>query len=129
VSSFPITTQQIFECVELELSSTRKNWPGNEDMTVVFCEETGELCKAMLDTKQKNGPHEDVFKEAIQSIAMIIRLVQEGDPSFPYKCKEEFYLKEMNRRIRHVVVNGLKRYQCCMCSTIHIWDWDARVCC
>lgn len=81
----------IFECVEAELERARSQFPGNKKMLHAFQEEAGELTKAMMDVDQDKAKPHEVFKEAVQSIAMAIRLIQEGDPDFKYRPKYKMY--------------------------------------
>lgn len=63
-------------CMELERA--RAKFPGTELLTTAFAEEAGELVKAILDNY--HGKASDIYIEAIQTIAMAVRLIEEGDP-------------------------------------------------
>lgn len=58
-----------------ELVFARKKFPGRRHLTVALLEEAGELAKAQLQRKRR----EEIEKEAIQVIAMAIRILSEGD--------------------------------------------------
>lgn len=88
-----LTLERIIYCVEAELRFARKNFPSNDKLLAAFNEEAGELTKAMLDSYTGKGPDSDVFNEAVQVIAMAVRLVQEGDPDFKYKPDYQHYTK------------------------------------
>jgi len=61
-----------------ELRRARAKFPGTDLLTTAFAEEAGELVKAILDNY--NGKQSDLYTEAIQTIAMVVRLLEEGDP-------------------------------------------------
>lgn len=61
-----------------ELRRARAKFPGTDLLTTAFAEEAGELVKAILDNY--NGKQSDIYVEAIQTIAMVVRLLEEGDP-------------------------------------------------
>lgn len=61
-----------------ELRRARAKFPGTNLLTTAFAEEAGELVKAILDGY--NGKASDIYTEAIQTIAMVVRLLEEGDP-------------------------------------------------
>lgn len=64
--------------VSAELDRARTKFPKPDLLTTAFAEEAGELVKAILDGY--NGKASDVYGEAIQTIAMVVRLIEEGDP-------------------------------------------------
>lgn len=64
--------------VSAELDRARTKFPKPDLLTTAFAEEAGELVKAILDGY--NGKSSDVYGEAIQAIAMVVRLIEEGDP-------------------------------------------------
>jgi len=79
---------EIMVRVQNEISSAKAKFPSNKQLLHAFVEEAGEVTKAFLDMDQKDAPPEDITKELIQTIAMAVRLLQEGDPEFPqYKGK------------------------------------------
>lgn len=67
-----------FEDVADELRRARAKFPGTDLLTTAFAEEAGELVKAILGGY--NGKESDIYTEAIQTIAMVVRLLEEGDP-------------------------------------------------
>ncbi len=75
--------QAIFALVELELQKARSKFPSNKHLLHAFTEEAGEVTKAFLDMNQGKAEERQVLKELIQTIAMAVRLMQEGDPDFP----------------------------------------------
>lgn len=82
-----VTTYNILCDIQVELAKARSKFPGTVDIMTALGEEFGELCQALLQHKHephKNITHEDIYKEAIQTAVMAIRVASEGDPSFPY---------------------------------------------
>lgn len=59
-----------------EVLRARKLFPGNNLNILALCEEHGELVKACMDEKA-----DAIYKEGIQTIAMVIRVLTEGDVS------------------------------------------------
>jgi NTP pyrophosphatase (non-canonical NTP hydrolase) len=85
--SYPVYTtemgSQLVEEIDAELAKARKKFPSPEASMCALTEEVGELAKAMLDESR-----ERVRKEAIQVIAMAVRIIQEGDPTLDgYRAK------------------------------------------
>jgi len=74
---------QIMFCVEAELVKARRSFPSNKHLLHAFVEEAGEVTKAFLDSNQGKADERQILKELIQTIAMAVRLMQEGDPDFP----------------------------------------------
>lgn len=74
---------QIMFCVQAELVKARKAFPSNKHLLHAFTEEAGEVTKAFLDSNQGKATDYEILKELIQTIAMAVRLLQEGDPDFP----------------------------------------------
>lgn len=80
-----LVRNMIFEDVVTELEKAREKFPTNKLLALAFAEESGEFIKAVLDYEQKGGSLNDIHKEAVQTIAMAIRLLEEGDNSLKYK--------------------------------------------
>lgn len=59
-----------------EVLRARKLFPGNNLNLLALGEEYGELVKACMDED-----HGAIYKEGVQTIAMVIRVLTEGDPS------------------------------------------------
>src|ERR1700677_4201172 len=82
---------ELYRLIDAELVSARKKFPKATKMFAVIQEEVGELAQAMLtydsgECKHRYGiefqtAHGNVVKEGVQAIAMIIRLLEEGDPA------------------------------------------------
>ena len=66
--------------VNAELVRARTKFPGTDFVVTAFSEEAGELVKAVLDHMYGKASYEEVYWEAIQSIAMAVRVIEEGDP-------------------------------------------------
>lgn len=72
---------RIFDMVRAELGRARQKFPNTKHLLHAFTEEAGEVIKAFLDLHYKGGADERV-KEIVQTIAMGVRLIVEGDPDF-----------------------------------------------
>lgn len=70
----------LMEDVLIEVKCAMGNYPGCGLLTTAFAEEAGEVIKAILDHRQGKGTLADVRKEIIQTMAMCVRLLNEGDP-------------------------------------------------
>ncbi len=66
---------ELLEQIEDEVSRARKKFPGTKHLNVALMEEVGELAQAQL---QRRGDAA-IRKEAIQVIAVAVRIIQEGD--------------------------------------------------
>lgn len=86
---------RIFEAVLNEVSSARDKFPNDKHRLHALTEECGEVTQAMLNQYHASGKtgytdkvHEDynikVRKELIQTMAMCVRVLTEGDPDFPF---------------------------------------------
>ena len=75
----PLTMQAI----EAEVTAARLKFPGNKTQLAALTEEVGELAQALLDLERGETDADHVQKEAIQVAAMAIRVLEEGDSSFP----------------------------------------------
>ena len=88
---FAMSMEKIVYCVGMELNRARKKFPNNEDMLHAFVEEAGEVTREFLHHKWEKGSNFKCYKELIQTIAMAVRLIQEGDPNFPYEPSGKDY--------------------------------------
>lgn len=77
-----IQRKRFFENVEREVERAREKFPSNDLLGYAFVEESGELTKAILDKRNsREGGHFmdiEIYKEAVQTVAMVIRLLEEG---------------------------------------------------
>ncbi|BDU72936.1 nucleoside triphosphate pyrophosphohydrolase family protein [Mesoterricola silvestris] len=66
-----------------ELARARTKFPGADHSTLALAEEAGEVVKAVLDIRNgKPGATKDALHmEIIQTMAMCVRLMEEGDPT------------------------------------------------
>lgn len=75
--------------IEAELERARAKFPGTWQVMNALTEEVGELANALLEQDYQKGYgsaavlNDAVRKEAIQVAAMAIRLLEEGDTTFP----------------------------------------------
>lgn len=75
--SFNEEINTFFEEVKKEVIRARKKFPSKDNLSLAaLSEEYGELVKASLDE-----PFVNVKKEAIQTVAMVVRLLFDGDYS------------------------------------------------
>ena len=70
--------QRLFIEVEKEVRDARKAFPSTKLLGYAFVEESGEFVRAMLDYKQGKCGELVVYQEAVQCIAMAVRLLEEG---------------------------------------------------
>lgn len=73
-----------------EVARARNKFPNPDLLTTAFAEEAGELVKAILDNY--HGKPSNVYEEAIQVIAMVVRLIEEGDPVHKLEPEELFVI-------------------------------------
>ncbi len=66
--------------VNAEVQRARSKFPKPDYLVTAFSEESGEFVKAVLDKMFGKATKDDVYSEAIQVIAMAVRLIEEGDP-------------------------------------------------
>lgn len=74
--------------VDKEIEKARNKFPTNKLLLGACAEEHGEFIKALLDYEQKGGSVSDIYKEAVQAIAMIVRLVEEGSEELEFRGME-----------------------------------------
>ncbi len=74
-----LSLYEIEACMEHELKLARAKFPLTKDLLLAFAEESGEFIKAVMDYEDFKATRADVFKEGIQAMAMIARVLQEGD--------------------------------------------------
>jgi len=73
--------------LENEIYKARTKFPENEDLYYALGEEFGELGEALIQHKHDNVKGKtdgDIYKEAIQTACVAIRIATEGDKHFPY---------------------------------------------
>ena len=70
---------ELAQKINQELMRARQKFPGNENLTVALIEEVGELAAAQLQSKS----YAEIEAEAIQVIAVCLRIVFERDCSIP----------------------------------------------
>lgn len=76
-----------------ELERATEKFPKPEHTTIALMEEVGELAQALLHLKEKADNtlttqmnlRENVYKEGTQVIAMVLRILTEGDQSIRHK--------------------------------------------
>lgn len=85
--TYRIPDQRVFGDIQNELDRCRQLHPNNADIITALAEEVGELSQALIQQKHekhKGVTDKDVYKEAIQSAVVAIRIAAEGDSNFPY---------------------------------------------
>ena len=84
--SYPIVLSQgwgnLADAIDQEIARARRKFPRSDYLTTALTEEHGEAVRAILEhlhdpSDAKRG---EVRKELIQTAAMCIRLLMEGDP-------------------------------------------------
>lgn len=87
----------LYQLVDVELIQARAKFPDTKKMFAVIAEELGELAEAFLHydsgeyakpskgSLTKEQAHQHVLNEGVQCIAMLIRLLEEGDPEFSWR--------------------------------------------
>lgn len=81
------------QAVKAEVTRARLKFPGNDVMFAALGEEVGELANALLELRfayirgaepsEIDHLNDAVQKEAIQVAAVAIRILEDGDSSFP----------------------------------------------
>ena len=72
---------EFFSDVVKEVEEARGKFPSSDLLGYAFAEESGELIKAILDRRNGKGISElAIYQEAVQVVAMVIRLMEEGCP-------------------------------------------------
>lgn len=67
--------------IQSEVASARAKFPDPKLALTALVEEVGEAVKAALDHYHGKGSLDDIRKELVQVGAMVVRLLEEGDPS------------------------------------------------
>lgn len=90
-----LAEEHVFSLVLAELKKARAKFPEPDFMILATGEEFGELCRAIghLVNPAEPTPYakDDVVKEAIQTMACLVRLLTEGDHSTGLKPSVAFY--------------------------------------
>jgi hypothetical protein len=72
--------------MDIELRKAQVRFPTNEHLLAALTEEVGELAQALIDhDRNPDLGATDVYAEAVQVAAMVIRVALEGDASFRYR--------------------------------------------
>lgn len=85
----PILGNQLLEDIEAEIVHARTKHPKPTHLTVALLEEAGELAQAQLE--QQGSAR--VRAEAIQVIAVAVRIIQEGDPDLLPEASSTLFSK------------------------------------
>lgn len=78
-------TQAFVADVLAELAAARDRWPGTKARLAKIAEEAGEVAGAALKRDEGRKTDQDVYREAVQLAAMVIRFATEGDQEFGYR--------------------------------------------
>lgn len=71
-----VLSAELLDQIESEVERARAKFPDANHLNIALMEETGELAQAQL----QHGPRSEEAKgEAVQVIAVAIRIIQEGD--------------------------------------------------
>lgn len=85
------------DAISLELRRARDKFGESRHQFDALVEEVGELGQALLQLQYEPGKgktHKDVYKEAVQVAAMAVRVLEEGDSTYPAYIPE---LKESGK--------------------------------
>src|SRR5512147_303719 len=77
----PMIRDELLAAAVIESERARKLFPQPNHVTLALAEEAGEVVKAALDVRQGKATLHDLRKELTQTIAMCLRLAEEGDPT------------------------------------------------
>lgn len=85
--------QKIIADMLEELKRAREKFPENDVQFIALIEEVGEFAQSILHLKEKQDGtlstqaelREKVYREGIQTLAMVMRLLCEGDRSTAYR--------------------------------------------
>jgi hypothetical protein len=77
-----LCVDNIFRDTVAELVRAQKKFPATKHLLHAFVEEAGEVTKAYLDFHYKPDREDERYKELIQTMAMAMRLLLDGDPDF-----------------------------------------------
>lgn len=69
-------------------------FPQPNPVALAFAEEAGELVKATMDIHHGKGGQDEVYKEMVQTLAMVIRLATEGDGTLDDVVPLEVYARD-----------------------------------
>ena len=68
-----------------EIERAQKLYPSTKHRYAAYIEEHGELCQAWLDFEYDKCSKNDLYVEAIQTMATLLRLLMEGDSNFKFE--------------------------------------------
>ena len=88
--------------IQDEVKSARDKFPNPTHLFAALSEEVGELAKALLDENDIR-----VWEEAVQVVAMGIRIMEEGDPAFDELRKERGLYKGLQEE--EIIAAALKK--------------------
>lgn len=74
---------ELAKMVTAELERARKKFPNPDYLVTALAEEAGEAIRASLEVMYSKGTEETrqaLLKELVQTMAMCVRLYNEGDP-------------------------------------------------
>lgn len=75
-----MSRERFWEDVSAEVDRARAKFPNPRLLLSAMTEEHGELVKSVLDKMQGKASEAHVYGEAVQLVAMVVRLIEEGDP-------------------------------------------------
>lgn len=70
---------------EKEYFRAKDKHPGGKKLDTALTEEVGELAQALLHIEEKDGCPSNVYKEAVQVVAVAMRIAIDGAPEHGYK--------------------------------------------
>ena len=77
--------EQVIQDALRELESSRERYPSNDDRYSVLTEEIMELYQAWQDRSESKKTDKEIYLEGVQVLAMLLRLLIEGDSKYKFK--------------------------------------------
>jgi hypothetical protein len=77
-----------FDAIQEELRFARRKFPSNKRLVNALTEEFLEFIKALDDYDHGKCSLQEVFHEGVQTAAMVIRTLEEGDPQYQYEFSD-----------------------------------------
>ena len=78
------TLPEFLDRVADEVAKAREKFPSSAHNLAALIEEKGELVEALMANGNTGDGHADVLKEATQTAAMAVRIVEEGDADYGF---------------------------------------------
>ena len=91
------TRKDFFNSVNREVEKAKLNFPETDLLGYAFVEKSGEFVCEMLNGKQNLGDYSHlIYKKAVQTVAMVVRLLEEGCPELELEPMLGKYWEKQN---------------------------------